>query len=119
MNLGVHEHDGVMMLTVTGSFETVALESFSESVEGLIDGGARYFCLNLRGLEFINSTALGYLVGKAKELKKDGGALVLSEPSRFFTATFRTLELHHIFELFKDDDEAVHYFAKKRAGGAT
>ena len=63
-------------------------------------------------MSFVNSTALSYLVAAHKQMASAGGGLVLSEPSKFFRSTIRTLELHHIFEIFDTDAEALGHFGQ-------
>lgn len=104
----------VTFLSLKGQFETVSLPTFRGAVEELLDDGRRRICVNFSGLTFINSTALGYLVEAGKRLKGLDGELVFSEPSTFFAATIRTLELHHLFEVFESDADAASYLA----GGA-
>ena len=119
MKISVRQDDDFVSISLAGSFETVVLPTFSESMDGLIEQGRRRFMIDVRGLEFINSTALGYLVAKGKELRAAGGALVFAEPSKFFAATFRTLELHHLFEMFDTRDEAERYLRDlDQTGGA-
>lgn len=101
----------VVVLTLRGHCETDDLPALRAKVDGIIEGGARKLCLNFAGLSFLNSTALGYLVATSKRLRETGGELVFSEPSRFFAATIRTLELHHLFEIFPHDDAALRHFA--------
>jgi len=115
MELERREDGDVTYLTLRGQFETFSLPTVSEEVEHLIDGGARRVCMNFHGVSFINSTALGYLVAIAKRLKDVGGELVFSAPSRFFADTIRTLELHHLFEIFPSDQEAALYFVSGTA----
>jgi anti-anti-sigma factor len=108
MDVRLRNVGDVSILGLEGHFETVDLPGFSAAVEALLQDGRRKLCLNFARLEFINSTALGYLVDVGKRLEKElEGELVFSEPSRFFEATVRTLELHHMFEIFPTDAEAV------------
>ena len=115
MELERREDGDVTYLTLRGQFETFSLPTVSEEVEHLIDGGARRVCMNFHGVSFINSTALGYLVDVGKRLEGLGGQLVFSAPSRFFADTIRTLELHHLFEIFPSDREAALYFVTGKA----
>ena len=114
MQIDQRFEDGVVYLSLTGPLETDSLPVFKEHMEKLVDSGADRCCVNFRGVTFINSTALGYLVKVGKKLKSIEGELVFSQPSQFFADTFRTLELHHLFELFPSDRDAAQYFA----GGA-
>jgi anti-anti-sigma factor len=115
MELERREDGDVTYLTLRGQFETFSLPTVSEEVEHLIDGGARRVCMNFHGVSFINSTALGYLVELGKRLEDLGGRLVFSAPSRFFANTIRTLELHHVFEIFASDQEAALFFVTGKA----
>lgn len=115
MEIQRRDSDGITFLSLAGSFEADSLPNFSAVTEALLEQGAQGVCLNFRDVSFINSTALGYLVDIGKRLKAAGGELVFSHPSKFFADTFRTLELHHLFELFDSDREAVEYFAERGA----
>jgi len=111
MDIQRRDSGGITFLSLAGSFEADSLPGFSDGMERLVEGGARRICLNFRDVSFINSTALGYLVDVGKRIKGLDGELVFSHPSKFFADTFRTLELHHLFELFESDRDAVAYFA--------
>jgi anti-anti-sigma factor len=110
MELERRDEGDATFLTLRGQFETFSLPTVSEEVEHLLAGGTRRICMNFEGVSFINSTALGYLAELGKRLEELGGELVFSAPSRFFADTIRTLELHHLFEIFASDQEAALYF---------
>jgi len=105
--LTVREEAGVTFVTMSGPFETFGLPTFSERVEKILGSGVKKVCMNFRGLTFINSTALGYLITVGKRLREEDGALAFSEPSRVFRSTFMTVGLHHLFELYETDADAI------------
>jgi len=115
MKIQRRDSGNITFLSVEGAFETDSLPTFSDVTEALVADGGHRICLNFRDVSFINSTALGYLVDVGKRIKALGGELVFSQPSKFFSDTFRTLELHHLFELFDSDRDAVAYFAERDA----
>ena len=106
MRLTVREEAGVTFVTLSGPFETFGLPTFSEHIEKLLGSGAKRICMNFRGLTFINSTALGYLITVGRRLRESGGQLVFSDPSRVFRSTFETVGLNHLFQLYESDAEA-------------
>ncbi|MEM8882750.1 MAG: STAS domain-containing protein [Planctomycetota bacterium] len=110
MELHRRDVDEVTIYGLNGSFDSISLPAVSGTLDAAIADGRDRLCLNMRDLSFINSTALGYLVALRKRLTDAGGELVFSHASDFFSATFRTLELHHIFQLFESDDEALRHF---------
>jgi len=106
----------VTILAFTGEFDAFNLPTISEKIDTLIEKGAVRLAFNLRLLKFINSSALGYLIKTAKRLRELDGELVLTEPSKFFQTTIKTLGIDQIFKVFPADEEAVKYFHD--AGGA-
>jgi len=100
----------VTILAFTGEFDAFNLPQVGEKIDTLIQKGCMHLVFNLRLLKFINSSALGYLIKTAKRLKELDGELVLSEPSKFFQTTIKTLGIDQIFRIYPDDQEALKYF---------
>ena len=100
----------VNILAFTGEFDAFNLPQISEKIDDLVQRGCNRLVFNLHLLKFINSSALGYLIKTAKRLRELDGELVLSEPSKFFQTTIKTLGIDQIFKIFPDDNEAVKYF---------
>jgi len=102
--------DGVTILTFAGEFDAFNLQKISEGIDQLIQKGRTRLIFNLKGLKFINSSALGYLIKTHKNLREYDGELVLSEPSKFFETTVATLGIDQIFKIYPNDEEAVKHF---------
>jgi anti-sigma B factor antagonist len=100
----------VTILAFTGEFDAFNLPQISEKIDALIQTGCTRLAFNLHLLKFINSSALGYLIKTARRLKELDGELVLSEPSKFFQTTIKTLGIDQIFKIFPVDQEALKYF---------
>ena len=81
----------VTILALIGEFDASSLPQVGETVEPLTQKQGTQLVLNLRRLEFSDSSALGYLIKTAKRLKELDGEFVLSEPCKFFQATIKTL----------------------------
>jgi anti-anti-sigma factor len=105
----------IYIISFTGEFDAFNLPTVSEKIDAFIDKGRTRLAFNLRGLRFINSSALGYFVKTAKKLKEIDGELVLTDPSKFVQTTVKTLGIDQIFRIFPDDSEAVKYFQGARA----
>jgi len=100
----------VSFLDFVGEFDAFNLPTVSEEIDQIIQSGETRLALNLRQLKFINSTAIGYLIKAARLAKEQEGELVVSEPSKFFQTTVKTLGIDQIFKMFPSDEEAVKYF---------
>ena len=99
----------VVILHFTGEFDAFNLPQISEGIDQLIQKGSVLLVFNLKGLKFINSSALGYLMKTHRRVRELEGELVLAEPSKFFQTTISTLGIDQIFKIFPNDEEAVKY----------
>ena len=105
----------VTILALMGEFDASSLPQVGETVEPLTQKQGTQLVLNLRRLEFSDSSALGYLIKTAKRLKELDGEFVLSEPCKFFQATIKTLGIDRILKVFPSDEEAVRHLHEAAA----
>jgi anti-sigma B factor antagonist len=70
------EHDDWRVLAVTGEIDAYTSPRLREELRHDIDGGARRIVVDLRGVEFMDSTGLGVLVSALKRVKEGGGGEV-------------------------------------------
>ncbi len=110
MEIEREEVGDVTILAFTGDFDIWNLPEARELVNGLIETGARMLVLNLAGLTFMTSSALGFLIKTQKDLKTLDGDLVFAAPSNYFRRTITTLGIDRIFEIFPANEDAVKYF---------
>ncbi len=73
---------GVSIIAVTGEIDVATAPQLQENLHALIAQGRTALVLDLLGVTFLDSTALGVLVGALKRCREQGGdlQLVVSEP---------------------------------------
>ena len=104
------DEGGVSVVAVEGDLDAFTLPKVSAQIDALIQEGAARLVVNLQGLKFIDSSALGYLIGTGKRLREMEGELVVSQPSTIFRTTMNTLGLAGVFRIFDDDRSAQAHF---------
>lgn len=106
----VKRHLGsVVLLALKGEFDAFVCPAFMEMMEALARNGPRRVVLNMGGLRFINSTALGTLLKARKTLSTAGGELVISSPSPAAGKVLSELGLETVLPLFEDDAAALEH----------
>jgi anti-anti-sigma factor len=105
----------VTVVSFTGEFDLHTLSEASEKFDHLIRTLKHRLVFNIGGLEFISSSALSFFIDAVKRIKLLRGELVLSEPTRLFTKTVRSLGIEDFFTAFPNDREAIDYL--RQAGG--
>lgn len=82
-----------------------------EKVRGLLDSGERYFILNLEGVPWLDSGGIGEVVACFKRVREKDGAIKLEKLSPKAHDLFTMTALNRVFEIFKDEEEALGSFA--------
>ena len=80
-----------------------------QAVDGLLANGVKRLAIDLHGLPFINSAALGYLVKANKQLAADAGEMALCRLQPALIRIFEMTQLDQLFPTFQDVEEAVAY----------
>lgn len=77
------EHNGWTVLSVGGEVDVATAGQLRDQVTGMIASGTQRIIADLDGVDFMDSTGLGVLVGAHKSLVEVGGAMrvVCSQPT--------------------------------------
>jgi anti-sigma B factor antagonist len=85
-----------------------------EQVSTLSAAGTRNLVLDMRGVDYIDSTGLGALVMCATSLRKNGGNIKLLDLNRRNIELLVMTKLATVFEIFTDEQDAVNSFFPDR-----
>ncbi|MCU1584848.1 MAG: anti-anti-sigma factor [Microbacteriaceae bacterium] len=82
MNVTVKRLDqGVAIIYVTGKLNLVSAGSLREAVTETVDGAHPRISVDLTGVDFMDSSGLGALIGGLKTARQAGGDLRIAAPS--------------------------------------
>lgn len=116
MKVGRRQIEGIEILDLKGRLiagtESGALR---ENVAALVAEGKSNLILNLKQLDFIDSTGLGTLVICFTALQQHGGALKLTNLAPRHIELLVLTKLTTVFELFDNERDAVNSFFPDRA----
>lgn len=90
------------VVMLTGRFDAFETESFRTHFDGLIARGTGRITVDLREVQFIDSTGLAELVRAMKACKELGGQLVLRNPSPPVTVILELTRLDTAFTIISD-----------------
>ena len=76
----------------------------------LVDAGTKQVVIDLAGVQFMNSSGLGLLIGGASLMKNAGGGLKLANASEKIMALIKITKLTSVFESYSSVDAAVSSF---------
>jgi len=110
---------GALVVHLDGVLDQPTLNDFLGKLEGARNAGNVKLLLDMEGISYANSTALGALVTQADAFREAGGELVLFNPQPKVELVIDMLGLAALFKVFGSLDEARSYIAGSAAPART
>ncbi|MFA5802515.1 MAG: STAS domain-containing protein [Thermoleophilia bacterium] len=104
--------DGVVIIEVAGELDLYTAPSLKETLLAALEGDTLKVLIDMTGVHFIDSSALGVLIGGVKRLKPKGGKMVLVSVDENVNWIFQITGLNSVFDIFATREDAL----KKLAG---
>jgi anti-sigma B factor antagonist len=98
--------DGVDVVHVGGDLDVYTAPRLKETLSGTMAGGQR-LVLDLSEVHFIDSTALGVLVGALRQSKEESGDFRLVVDDPYLLKIFRITGFNDLFRIFPQVADAV------------
>ncbi len=76
----------------------------------LITGGVTKIAIDMKGLEFIDSSGIGVLIEAAKMLRLRGGDIALIGVTERVQIIVQPVKLNRFIKMFDTEGEAIHFF---------
>lgn len=95
------------VLAVTGEVDVYTAPRLREKLVELVSQGKHQIVVDLEGVDFLDSTGLGVLVGGLKRLRSHEGELSLVCTRQRILKVFEITGLTKVFSIFDSVDEAV------------
>ena len=95
------------VVAVRGEIDLFTAPELKQKLTDAIEGGKTRIVVDLSDTTFLDSTALGVLIGAVKRLRSREGALVIVNTDQNIAKTFEITGLDQIFTIRPTRDEAV------------
>jgi len=99
------------VVTVAGEVDIFTAPQFKECLVELLDSGVRHLVVDLSEVTFIDSTALGVLIGGVRRVHGAGGAMTLVVTSRPVERVLSVTGLDRVFSMHATRAEAIEALA--------
>jgi anti-sigma B factor antagonist len=107
LGLDVSEVNGVTALTVRGEVDVYTAPRLRERLVELASEGHYKIVVDLEGVDFLDSTGLGVLVGGLKRLRSHDGDLFLVCTQHRILKVFEITGLTKVFSIFDSVEAAA------------
>ncbi len=107
LTLATREIDGATIVSVSGEIDVYTAPTLRDQITELVGQGRHHLIIDMGGVEFLDSTGLGVLVGGLKKVRANGGSLRLICHQDRLLKIFRITGLAKVFVIFASTEEAT------------
>ena len=101
------EASGYTVIAVGGEIDVYTAPRLREKLIGLVESGSYQLIVDMEGVEFLDSTGLGVLVGGLKRVRAHDGWIDLVCTQGRILRIFRITGLNKVFSIFDSISGAV------------
>ncbi|GAB6139160.1 STAS domain-containing protein [Halanaerobaculum tunisiense] len=107
MEITVKELEDSLVVELAGEFDLHTADDFSEEIETRIKQGYNKIILDLAKVEFIDSSGIGAIISKYKDLTNQGGVLTAVNLTPQVERIFEVSGIFRIVDVYSTRQEAV------------
>ncbi|MBI4899048.1 MAG: STAS domain-containing protein [Actinobacteria bacterium] len=97
---------GVSVIRVEGRLNMVAAPELRDVVAQAVASGRTRLVVDLSGVEFMDSSGLGALIGALKTTRQAGGDLRIASPGEQVTMVLQLSNVDRILKPYRSSDDA-------------
>jgi stage II sporulation protein AA (anti-sigma F factor antagonist) len=99
---------GVLVVRLTGELDVCGANEFRAVVdEALEASGAKHILLNMQGVNFIDSSGLGVILGRYRHIAPLGGKILVVHLAPQVQRIFELAGLMKILNIYQSEDQAL------------
>lgn len=107
LTLVTREADGATIVAVEGEIDVYTAPKLRDKITELVADGSYHLVIDMEGVEFLDSTGLGVLVGGLKKVRAHDGSLQLVCNQDRLLKIFRITGLAKVFAIHASADAAT------------
>lgn len=112
--MDIHTLDrGTPIIELEGEVDVYTAPQLKQQVIGVLESGAKELVVDLTKVDYLDSTALGVLIGGLKRMREVDGNVTLVCPSPRIRRVFEITGLDKIFEIYNTQEDAQEAIGKE------
>jgi anti-sigma B factor antagonist len=109
--INIEKVDNVEIVTFTvNKINAFVTDEIKEKVIKLFEHAGTRLVIDLKGVEYIDSTGFSCLLSCYRESKNNYGMMKISNPEPSVRSLFEILHLHTVFEICNSTEECIRSF---------
>lgn len=112
MTIETNFYNQIAVIKLAGRFDASVTDNFKATVEQLLKTDRYQFVVDLRQVNYIDSSGLGSMVAAVRKVREQDGDIILAEPSDKLRSLFALTRMARLFEIYDDQDVALNACSK-------
>jgi anti-sigma B factor antagonist len=108
----IRQADHVTLVDVSGQLTSLEGQAFRDAIQRLLRQGEINIILNLKDLEYLDSSGIGELVRNYLAVVKKGGSMKVVGLAPKVEEILKITQLYQVFPEFPDEESALESFPK-------
>ena len=113
-SVAIRQSGGISLVDVSGHFTSFEAGALRDAIQMLVKEKRNRILLNLRGLEYLDSSGIGELVRNYLTVIKSGGEMKVVGLTSKVEEVLKITQLYKVFPEFPDEDTALQSFPPTR-----
>lgn len=101
LQIEIEHHRKALIVRLKGELDHHTAETVKAKMEEAIFRGAAHIILNMKELVFMDSSGLGVILGRYKQITSKGGRMIVCDVS---PAVYRLFEMSGLFKILTIED---------------
>ncbi|MDP8248028.1 MAG: STAS domain-containing protein [Candidatus Tritonobacter lacicola] len=110
----VREESGVGIIEASGEIDVYNSGEIKKLVDAYIARGTSNILLDMRGVDYLDSSTISVLLVERERLTSHGGRLKLLGLQENPRKVFEIAKIDSIFDIYDNEEEALRSFAEKK-----
>ncbi len=107
LQIKIRKIDDIPVMDLSGEVDAYTCSRLREAMIEVIDDGGSDLVVNMKDVEYIDSSGLGTLVGGLKRVSERQGSIAVCGTNSQIKKVFDITGLVKVFPLFSDEQEAI------------
>ena len=97
----------IPVITANGDIDSYSVARFKTVLNEMLDAGTNKLIIDMKGVDYVDSSGFGALLGATKRVRPNGGKIILTGCSESVLRIMKITQLDTIFEIYKDYQQAL------------
>ena len=109
--INIEKKDKIDIISFSvNKINALIIDEISEVILKVFDNSNSKVIIDLKGVEYIDSSGFGCFLSIMKAVRNNYGILKFANPEPRVTELFETLHLHTVFQIYSDIDTCIRSF---------